>query len=152
MKRTLKLVAAPMLLAAALCSPAAAEIKTVEATGSVTEAVDRLQAAVEGAGASVVARVDHAKAAHAADMELGDAQLLIFGNPKIGTPVMQADPQAGLFVPIRVLAYTDANGTTVFAFEDAASMVEGTSIAADDPSLAAIDKAVSGLVGKAANP
>jgi uncharacterized protein (DUF302 family) len=146
------MVATSAPLAAAMCSPVAAEIRTVAAQGSVTEAVDRLQAAVEAAGATVVARVDHGAAAAAAGMQLGEAQLLIFGNPKVGTPVMQVDPAAGLFLPIRVLAYADADGATVFAFEDAASMVEGAAVAPDDPSLAAIDKAVSGLVGKAAAP
>ena len=139
-------------LAAVLAGPAVAELRSVEAQGSVSEAVDRLEAAVEEAGAAVVARVDHAGAAEGAGMEMTDAQLLIFGNPEVGTPVMQVDPVAGLYLPIRVLAYADADGTTIMVFEDAATMVAGTEVAAGDPSLEAVDTAVNDLVAKAANP
>ena len=139
------------LAAALLAGSATAEIQSVEAEGSVSEVVDRLEAAVEEAGATVVARVDHSGAAEGAGLEMTDAELLIFGNPKLGTPAMQLDPVAGLYLPVRVLAYADADGTTILTFEDAATMLEGTDISPDDPALAPIDDAVNALVAKAAS-
>ena len=139
------------LAAALLAGSATAEIRSVEAEGSVSEVVDRLEAAVEEAGATVVARVDHSGAAEGAGLEMTDAELLIFGNPKLGTPAMQLDPVAGLYLPVRVLAYADADGTTILTFEDAATMLEGTDISPDDPALAPIDDAVNALVAKAAS-
>ncbi len=86
--------------------------------------MDRLEAAVTGAGAAVVARVDHAGAAQGVDMELAPTQVLIFGNPVIGTPAMQDNPLAGLFLPLRVLAYEDAEGQTWLVYEDPEEMLE----------------------------
>ena len=71
----------------------------------VPTTMDRLESAVEAAGAEVFARVDHAAGAEKAEMELRPTQLLIFGNPKLGTPAMQDAQTAGLDLPMRVLVY-----------------------------------------------
>jgi len=94
------------------------DIMQVAAKGDVASTMDALQAAVEGAGATVFARVDHAGGAEAADLELAPSQLLIFGNPKLGTPAMQDDPLAGLFLPLKVLVYEGADGRVWLAYED----------------------------------
>lgn len=90
---------------------------------SVTDAADALEAAVGKAGATVFARVDHAGGAAKVDLELAPAQLLIFGNPKLGTPAMQDDPLAGLFLPLRVLVYRDGDGQVWLSYEDPAAML-----------------------------
>lgn len=71
--------------------PALADLAFKPSPKSVQQTMDDLDAAVTDAGATVFARVDHAQGAAEADMQLGAAQLLIFGNPQIGTPVMQQD-------------------------------------------------------------
>ncbi|MGJ8611681.1 MAG: DUF302 domain-containing protein [Octadecabacter sp.] len=109
---------------------ALADMVSKEANGTVSEAMDRLVAAVDGAGATVFARVDHAAGAASVDMELPDAQLLIFGNPMLGTPVMQQDIRAGLVLPLHVLVYDDA-GTTRIQYEDVAGMMEGLDVDLD---------------------
>ena len=90
----------------------------VAASGDVASTMDALQSAVEGAGATVFARVDHAGGAETVGLELADSQLLIFGNPKLGTPAMQDNPLAGLFLPLKVLVYDDAQGNVWLAYED----------------------------------
>ncbi len=110
---------------ACLAAPAIAQsndIVRVPASGNVEATADRLEVAIGNAGAAVAARVDHGAAAAAADQELDDAQLLIFGNPQIGTPAMQDDPLAGLFLPPRVLVYEDGEGQVWLAYEDPAVM------------------------------
>ena len=95
-----------------LALPASA-LETLASPHSVSETMDKLVAAVEGAGASVIGRVDHMGAAASVDMEMPEAQLLIFGNPKIGTPIMQQDLDAGLILPLRVLVSAGENGTVI---------------------------------------
>lgn len=109
-----------------LATPAAAsddDILRRTAEGDVASVMDALVAAVEGAGATVFARVDHAAGAESVDMALDPAQLLIFGNPRIGTPAMQADPLAGLLLPLRVLVYRDAAGQVWLAYENPEAML-----------------------------
>ncbi|MEM8802159.1 MAG: DUF302 domain-containing protein [Pseudomonadota bacterium] len=117
------------LIATIFCaSTAAAEIVRTEANGSVDEVTERLEAAVTNAGATVFAKVPHSKGAASIDLELNDATLLIFGNPKLGTPAMQQDIHAGLILPLRVLVYADDAGKTWIAHEDVETMFEGFSI------------------------
>jgi uncharacterized protein (DUF302 family) len=118
-------------IALATALPAAAELVTLQSQKSVGETMDALQAAVEGAGATVFARVDHAAGAQNAALELSPSQLLIFGNPKLGTPAMQADMRAGLYLPLKVLAFEDADGQVWLTYEDPAEMLAGLEIPAD---------------------
>ena len=137
-----------MIVAGALvmaCGSALADghMMRVEATGSVAEVADRLGAAVEGAGAKVFARVNHGGGAASVDMELADAELLVFGNPKLGTPALQADIRAGLVLPLRVLVYDDG-GQTVMLYETPAAMFENYDVPAD----AEVVKMMTGALGK----
>lgn len=135
-------LAGAITLATAL--PAAAELVTVQSQKSVGETIDALQAAVENAGATVFARVDHAAGAQNAALELNPSQLLIFGNPKLGTPAMQADPLAGLFLPLKVLVYQDAGGQVWLAYEPPAETFDDLAVPGD----AAVLKTMAGALGK----
>lgn len=126
-----------------LAMPAAAELITVPTTKSVPEAMDSLEAAVTGAGATVFARVDHQKGAASVDLQMPAAQTLIFGNPKLGTPAMQADLRASLYLPLKVAVY-EADGGAVLTYEDPAEMLDGLEIPAD----AKFVKMMQGALGK----
>ena len=132
-----------------MATTASAEYVRVEAEGSVQEVSDRLVAAVEGAGAKVFARVPHSKGAASVDLELQDAELVIFGNPKLGTPALQADIHAGLVLPLRVLVHDD-NGQTVLSYERVDALFEGMDIPADAPFRAVMTGALAKLTGAAA--
>ncbi|MFD0857661.1 DUF302 domain-containing protein [Roseovarius aquimarinus] len=92
----------------------------VESKLGVAETMDHLERAVIEAGATIFARVDHGEGAERAGVELAPAQLLVFGNPKLGSQAMQDDILAGLHLPLRVLIYEDGNGQTFLAYEDPA--------------------------------
>ncbi|MCA9531273.1 MAG: DUF302 domain-containing protein [Myxococcales bacterium] len=77
---------------------------------SVGETLDRLEAALRAHGATIFARVDHAAAAAKAGLSMRPTQVLIFGNPKIGTPVMLAAPTVAIDLPFKALAWEDATG------------------------------------------
>ena len=111
--------------------------------------MDALVAAVEGAGASVIARVDHAGAAEGAGMDLPDAQLLIFGNPKVGTPVMQQDLRAGLILPLRVLVSEGSDGT-VLTWQSPEEMFAGLDVDLGSEAVATMAGALDRLTSKAA--
>ena len=127
------------------------DIVRVKASGDVASTMDALEAAVKGAGARVFARIDHAGGAEKAGMELAPSQVLIFGNPKLGTPAMQDDPLAGLFLPLKVLVFEDAEGQVWVTYEDPAEMLEDAEgVPADADYVGKMNKALGKLAAKAA--
>ncbi|SNS03113.1 DUF302 domain-containing protein [Antarctobacter heliothermus] len=145
-----KMMTAAAVVLAGLPAMVMGETLKVKADAPVPQVMDALQAAVEGAGATVFARVDHAGGAMSVDMDLAPAQLLIFGNPKLGTPAMQDDIEAGLLLPLRVLVYSDADGQTWLAYADPAELTALEGIAEDAPYIAMMQGALKKLTGAAA--
>ncbi len=86
---------------------------------SVRETIDRLTAAVTEAGLLVFARIDHARNAAQVGLELRPTELLIFGHPKGGTPLMQDKQTAGIDLPIKALAWEDEEGTVWLTYNEA---------------------------------
>src|ERR1700686_1133721 len=72
--------------------------------------MDRLEAEIKSVGMTVFARIDHAAGAASAGLPLRPTELLIFGNAKAGTPLMQADQAIGLDLPLKALVFEDAAG------------------------------------------
>ena len=116
---------------------------------SVSETMDRLSAAVKGAGATVFARVDHSAGAASVDMELAASQLLIFGNPKLGTPAMQDASTAGLDLPLRVLAYFGDDGLVRVVYHDPATLADTHGLPADAKYIQMMTGALDKLTNKA---
>jgi uncharacterized protein (DUF302 family) len=85
---------------------------------SVADTVHRLQEQVERHGAAVFAVIDHAANARQAGQEMPETQVLIFGDPAAGTPLMLAVPDIALDLPMRVLVRDDGNGGSVVAWQD----------------------------------
>ena len=135
----------------AMMSPALASAEMITKTSaySVTETVDRLTAAVEGAGATVFARIDHAKGAAKVGSDLRPTQMLMFGNPKLGTPAMQASQTAGLDLPLRVVVYQTEGGDVLLSYHDPAAMGATHGLPADAPVLKRMAGALDKLTGKA---
>jgi uncharacterized protein (DUF302 family) len=85
-----------------------------ESAADFPTTVRRLQTEIEKRGAKIVATVDHAAAAKANGLELRPTTVIIFGNPKLGTPLMESRQTAGLDLPLRVLIWEDAsNGVRI---------------------------------------
>ena len=80
--------------------------------------MDRLAAAVTTRGISIMARIDHAAAAAAIGMELRPTEVLIFGNPQAGTPLMRAVQTIGIDLPLKALVWQDEGGATWLAHND----------------------------------
>jgi uncharacterized protein (DUF302 family) len=97
---------------------AASGLTTVPSNFGAKETMDRLEAEVKAAGMTVFARVDHAAGAASAGLLLRPTELLIFGNAKGGTPLMQADQAIGIDLPLKALVYQDASGKVWLAYND----------------------------------
>lgn len=82
------------------------------------ETMDRLVAAVTSRGMAVLARVDHAAAAAQVGMALRPTEVVLFGNPRAGTPLMQAVQTMGIDLPLKALVWQDAAGKTWLAYND----------------------------------
>jgi uncharacterized protein (DUF302 family) len=93
-------------------------LTTIPSAYSVKETIDRLAADATAKGLTVFARVDHAKGAHDVGLELRPTELLIFGNARGGTPLMQAQQTAGIDLPLKALAWEDAGGKVWLAYND----------------------------------
>jgi len=85
----------------------------LSAKGDADQVETRLREALDAHGLQLFARIDHAAGGRKAEIEMQPNVLLIFGNVHVGTPLMQADPRAGIELPLRMLIWQDPDGTHV---------------------------------------
>lgn len=116
---------------------------------SAAVTIDRLADAVTGAGGKVFARVNHAAGAASIGEELAPTELIIFGSPKIGTPVIQANQEAGLDLPLRAVAYEAADGQTYLVYHNPKRLVDDHGIASDMKAIQMMTGALNKLTDKA---
>ncbi len=95
-----------------------AGLVSVPSDFGVKETLDRLEAAVRARGMTVFARVDHAAGAHSVDMELRPLELVLFGTPRAGTPLMQSAPTLGIDLPLKALAWEDEAGKVWLSYDE----------------------------------
>ena len=93
-------------------------LTTIASSLGAKATMDRLEAEVKATGLTVFARVDHAGDAAAVGLPLRPTELLIFGNARGGTPLMQANQVAGIDLPLKALVYEDASGKVWLAYDD----------------------------------
>ncbi|MGB8524178.1 MAG: DUF302 domain-containing protein [Candidatus Acidiferrales bacterium] len=89
-----------------------------ESKYSVPETLDRVDALLRSKGIKIFVRVDHSGEAEKVGLKMPPTQLLIFGNPKGGTPVMLAAPTAAIDLPLKALAWQDADGKVWLSYND----------------------------------
>lgn len=99
-------------------NPAANGLITHPSPYTVPETLDRLEAIFHAKNIKVFARVDHSGEAEKASLHMPPTQLLIFGNPKGGTPVMLAAPLSAIDLPLKALAWQDAEGKVWLSWND----------------------------------
>ena len=99
------------------------------------QAIRSLVVALRGAGLTIFARVDHAANAERAELAMPDSQVIIFGNPKVGTPLMVERPEVALDLPMKMLAYTDADGQHWVAYQDPTVLADRYAVSPEHPSI-----------------
>jgi uncharacterized protein (DUF302 family) len=99
---------------------AAQGLTTIESSHGPQETMNRLEAAVKAKGMTVFARIDHSAGASAAVLSLNPTEVLIFGNARGGTPLMQSVQTIGIDLPLKALVWRDASGDTWLSYNDPA--------------------------------
>ncbi|HUJ59377.1 MAG TPA: DUF302 domain-containing protein [Kofleriaceae bacterium] len=112
---------------------------------SHSETVRRLAQAIADAGNTLFATIDQAAAARAVGLELRPTTMLVFGNPRGGTPLMAAFPPIALQLPLRLVVW-QAGDAVVIGHERMAELAPAYGVPADHPAIAAMDRALAGLV------
>ena len=90
---------------------------TTVSRSSFDKTVERLRAAIGARGLTVFAEFDHAAAAAEAELELDGELVVVFGNPRAGTPLMQDDPRIGIELPLKILVW-ESDGVVSLGEED----------------------------------
>jgi uncharacterized protein (DUF302 family) len=144
MKQALGAVAAALL---AVADPAFGDAGLIvkQSTHDVGETADRLARILGEKGITVFARVDHAEGAQKVGAELPPTQLLIFGNPKLGTPLMQSAREAGIDLPMKALVWEDEAGEVWLAYNDPSSLAQRHGIEDRDEIIKAMTDALDQL-------
>lgn len=114
---------------------------------SVEETVQRIEQLLEQRGVMIFARVDHSGEAAKAGLSMRPTKLLIFGNPKAGTPLMQAAPTLAIDLPLKALVWEDPNGKVWLTYNDPAYLGQRHGV---PPELLTNLSAVNPLLAKAA--
>jgi uncharacterized protein (DUF302 family) len=123
---------------------------TVASSFGPEETADRLESEITARGMTVFARVDHAAGAAQAGMPLRPTELLIFGNAKGGTPLMQSDQAVGIDLPLKALVWEDANGKTWLAYNDPKWISQRHGLGADADRVVATLATTLAVLAKAA--
>jgi len=141
-----------LLIAGALLASSFAQASDYIETASahdVPTTVQRLTEAAEGKGLTVFKTIDHAAGARSIDMALAPSQVVIFGNPKLGTVLMQANPAIAVDLPLKIAVWENADGKTMLSYRSAASLAEAHGMDPQAKPFQNMAGALKGLTAKA---
>ena len=126
---------------------------TIKSAYGSKETMERLEAEVRSKGMTVFAHVDHAAGAAAVGLSLRPTDLLIFGNAKGGTPLMQSVQTIGIDLPLRALVWQDESGTTWLSYNDPAFLARRHALSEKaNVSVNAIAAMLGAVANKATTP
>ncbi len=106
-------------------------LTTIRSAFGPEETASRLEAALKAKGNAILARIDHAAAAEQAGLTLDPTLLLVFGNPRVGTALMQACQTAGIDLPMKALVWQDSSGQTWLSYNEPGWIAERHGVAAE---------------------
>jgi uncharacterized protein (DUF302 family) len=122
-----------------------AELVTLPSAHGASETIVRLKSLLAHKGIAVFAHIDHAAAAQKVGLSLRPTQVLIFGNPQAGTPLMQSQQTIGLDLPLRVLVWEDAAGKVWLTYRRVESLARQHHVAGHDEAVKSLDAGLAGL-------
>ncbi|MEG3221724.1 DUF302 domain-containing protein [Vibrio gigantis] len=142
MKKLLPLCA--ILLSASFSVAASDGLIKYQSHYSVKETADRFEEIAKSKGLTLFARIDHQKNASNVDLELRPTEVIIFGNPKVGTPLMQCAQEVAIDLPQKVLVSEDANKKVWLSYNDPNYLLNRHAINGCDE----VIKKISGVLSK----
>ena len=118
---------------------------TLQSNHSVKDTADKLASIIESKGMTVFARVDHQKNAAGVNLELRPTQVIMFGNPKAGTPLMQCEQSVAIDLPQKILISEDADNKVWLSYNNPDYLKTRHDIQGCDTAIDNISKALSGI-------
>jgi len=140
------------LMALSSLASAADGVLSIASTHDVKNTADRLEAALKAKGMKIFLRIDHAAGAASVGMPLRPTELVIFGNPKVGTPLMQCAQSVGIDLPQKALISEDADGKVWFSYNDPLYLQRRHHIQGCDKVLAKVSGALRNFAKAATRP
>ena len=122
---------------------------SVVSSSGFSETLARLLDAIARKGLTVFAQIDHAAAAREVGMDLANEVLVVFGNPRAGTLLMQDDPRVGIELPLRVLVW-EQGGESVVGYNNPKRLADSYKLTAQAPTLDTMSALLHALVDAAA--
>ena len=123
----------------------------VQSSRGPADTMERLVAEIGAKGLTVFARINHAAGAEEAGLALRPTELVIFGNAKGGTPLMQANQEIGIDLPLKALVWQDASGTTWISYNDPAWLAKRHGLGSEvEPAVKAMTAMLSAVTRSAA--
>ena len=138
---------APVALAADMATEDG--LVTMTSPYDVSETGDRLETIIEEKGLTLFDRIDHSANAKDAELELEPTELLIFGNPKVGTPLMQCSITTAIDLPQKVLVYQDQNEQTQIVYNQPEYLKQRHNIKGCDEVLEKVTGALDAIASEA---
>jgi uncharacterized protein (DUF302 family) len=129
----------------------ATELVTLPSAHSTSKTIERLRALLDQKKIHVFAHIDHAAGARQVGLILRPTEVLIFGNPQAGTPLMQNQQTIGLDLPLRVLAWEDAAGKVWLTCRRPGWLAQQHHLSDQEPAVKALEDGLAALVRAAAS-
>ena len=127
-------------------------LTTLESAYGPKDTMDRLEAEVKAKGLTVFARIDHAAGAAEVGLQLRPTAVLIFGNAKGGTALMQAAQTVGIDLPLKALVWQDAAGKAWLSYNDPDWIAKRHGVGHVDPTVSALTGTITALAKAATSP
>jgi uncharacterized protein (DUF302 family) len=102
---------------------------SIQSSFGPKKTMDRLEAEIRAQGMTVFARIDHSAGTSEVGLTLAPTELIIFGNARAGTPLMQASQTAGIDLPLKALVWQDTAGKTWLSYNEPGWIVQRHSVA-----------------------
>jgi len=129
---------------------AAQGLTTLRSSYGPKDTMNRLEAELRAKGMTVFAHIDHAAGARAVGLSLRPTEVLIFGNAKAGTPLMQSVQTIGIDLPLKALVWQDSSGDTWLSYNDPAWLAQRHGVSGETAAAISTMTAALGAVAKAA--
>lgn len=125
---------------------------TLKSAHNIKQTVDRLEAALKEKGMTIFIRLDHAANANKVNLKLRPTELVVFGNPKVGTALMQCSQSAAIDLPMKMLVWEDAESQVWLTYNDPHYMADRHAIKTCDEVLFKMEGALSKLAVAVTKP
>jgi len=126
-------------------------LTSIQSSFGPKETMDRVEAEIRAGGLNVFARIDHAAGAAEAGLTLAPTELMIFGNARGGTPLMQSAQTVGIDLPLKILVWRDAANTTWLSYNEPHWIAQRHNVTNAEPVVSKMTAMLSAIVKKAAS-